>query len=214
MELLAEEFLARRRQGERPTIQEYADRRPDLAAAIQEIFPTLLLVEELGGPESGALVPGSIGGLIDPVRGASPSGAETARDLAGGLREVGEYRILREIGRGGMGIVYEAEQKSLGRRVALKVLPFHSLLGQKRLERFRQEARAAARLSHPNIVPIFGVGEHLGLHYFVMQYIPGQGLDRVIEEVSRLRDAGSDGSDSALARDLSSGGRGGRERYH
>jgi WD40 repeat protein/tetratricopeptide (TPR) repeat protein len=134
---------------------------------------------------------------------------------------MGEYRILREIGRGGMGVVYEAEQASLGRRVALKVLPFHSLLDSKRLERFLEEARAAARLSHPNIVPVYGVGEHLGMHYYVMQYIPGQGLNRVIEEVRRLRQAGGlapgaadAASSSGLAAGLESGGvRGGRDRY-
>jgi serine/threonine protein kinase/WD40 repeat protein len=207
VELLADEFLARRRRGENPTVQEYADRRPDLAAAIRAVFPILVLVEELGGEPSSTGASGP--GLPGAARHASP--AEAAGEAAG-LRQVGEYRILREIGRGGMGIVYEAVQESLDRRVALKVLPLHSLLGPKHLERFQHEARAAARVSHPNIVPIFGVGEHLGLHYFVMQYIPGQGLDRVIEEVRRLRDGGSAGSDSGIADGLSSPG--GRERYY
>jgi serine/threonine protein kinase len=115
-----------------------------------------------------------------------------------------------------MGIVYEAEQESLGRRVAIKVLPFHSLLGAKHLERFRQEARAAARLTHSNIVPVFGVGEHFGLHYFVMQYIPGKGLDAVVEEVRRLRKDGRDAANGGIAgggiaSDLSTGS---RQRYH
>jgi serine/threonine protein kinase len=120
-----------------------------------------------------------------------------------------------------MGIVYEAEQASLGRRVALKVLPFHFLLDAKRLERFYEEARAAGRLSHHGIVPIHGVGEHLGLHYYVMQLIPGQGLNRVIEEVRRQRREGEpkedspDESSSSLARGLdSSGTSGGRGRYY
>jgi WD40 repeat protein/serine/threonine protein kinase len=86
-----------------------------------------------------------------------------------------------------MGVVYEAEQVSLGRRVALKVLPRQSLGDGKALERFRREARAAARLHHTNIVPVFGVGEQDGLHYYVMQFIPGQGLDAVLEELRRLR---------------------------
>jgi serine/threonine protein kinase len=108
--------------------------------------------------------------------------------------------------------------------VALKVLPYHSLLDSKRLERFQQEARAAARLSHPNIVPVYGVGEHLGMHFYVMQLIPGQGLNRVIEEVRRAREAGDrdaapaasldPGSSSSLAAGLESGGaRGSRDRY-
>ena len=102
---------------------------------------------------------------------------------AGGptLQELGDYRILREIGRGGMGVVYEAEQVlGLGRHVALKVLPAHSLLDPQRLQRFEREAKAAARLHHTNIVPIYGVGEQAGLHYFVMQFIAGQSLEQVL----------------------------------
>src|SRR4029079_1921915 len=79
---------------------------------------------------------------------------------AGGIpQHLGEYRILREVGRGGMGIVYEAEQLSLGRHVALKVLPAHAVVTPSLLTRFQNEARAAARLHHTNIVPVFGVGE-------------------------------------------------------
>ena len=78
------------------------------------------------------------------------------------FEKLGEYRIVREIGRGGMGLVFEAVQESLGRHVALKVLPFHGLLSPTQLERFRREARAAARLHHTNIVPVFGVGEEAG----------------------------------------------------
>jgi WD40 repeat protein len=87
-----------------------------------------------------------------------------------------------------MGVVYEAEQVSLGRRVALKVLPRHSLLDSKHAKRFEREARAAARLHHTNIVPVFGVGEQDGLHYYVMQFIRGLGLDEVLVELKRLRD--------------------------
>ena len=87
-----------------------------------------------------------------------------------------------------MGIVYEAVQESLGRHVALKVLPQHRLRDPNQLERFRREARAAAMLHHTNIVPVFGVGEHDGVHYYAMQYIQGQSLDAVLREVKRLRD--------------------------
>src|SRR6185437_10068197 len=99
---------------------------------------------------------------------------------------LGDYRILREIGRGGMGVVYEAEQVSLGRRVALKVLPRHVARDATALERFRREARAAARLHHTNIVPIFEVGREGDLAFYAMQFIPGQGLDHVIGELARL----------------------------
>jgi WD40 repeat protein/tetratricopeptide (TPR) repeat protein len=95
---------------------------------------------------------------------------------------------VREIGRGGMGVVYEALQQSLGRHVALKVLPSHVLAGSSQLERFRLEARAAGRLHHTNIVPVFGVGESEGLHYYAMQFIQGQGLDVVVSALRGLRD--------------------------
>src|SRR5262249_40368559 len=102
---------------------------------------------------------------------------------------LGDYRVLREVGRGGMGVVYEAEQESLGRHVALKVLPAAALLNPKHLLRFQREARSAARLHHTNIVPVYGVGEDNGLHYYVMQFIQGLGLDEVLVELQRLRQA-------------------------
>jgi WD40 repeat protein/serine/threonine protein kinase len=82
--------------------------------------------------------------------------------------------IKQEIGRGGMGVVYEAEQISLGRRVALKMLPFASILNRNQLERFKNEARAAASLDHPNVVQVYSVGSHRGVHYYAMQYVDGQ----------------------------------------
>ncbi len=100
---------------------------------------------------------------------------------------LGEYRLVREVGRGGMGVVYEAVQENLGRHVALKVLPFSGAADAHRLERFRREARAAANLHHTHIVPVFGVGEQDGVHYYAMQFIQGQGLDSVLHELRRLR---------------------------
>src|SRR5262249_55799400 len=154
---LAEAFLQRHRRGERPAVEEYAAAHPELAGEIRRLFPALLLMEDLR-PESGDLT----GGFAD-ARGAAPE-------------RLGDYRILREVGRGGMGVVYEAEQESLGRRVALKVLAAHGLRNSKQLLRFHREAKATARLHHTNIVPVFGVGEAEGQHYFVMQFIPGLGL--------------------------------------
>jgi len=102
-------------------------------------------------------------------------------------KQLGDYRIIREIGHGGMGVVYEAEQISLGRHVALKVLPNQTLANDKHKRRFEREARAAARLHHTNIVPVFGVGEHDGLPYYAMQFIQGLGLDEVLNELKRLQ---------------------------
>ena len=100
---------------------------------------------------------------------------------------IGDYRIIREIGHGGMGVVYEAEQESLGRHVALKVLLPEYQSRPRFVQRFRREAKAAGRLHHTNIVPVFGVGESDGTLYYVMQYIDGVGLDQVIRDVRRLR---------------------------
>jgi serine/threonine protein kinase/WD40 repeat protein len=172
VERLAEEFLLRDRRGERPSLTEYTQRYPHLAAEIRELFPVLLDMED--------------------VRPKPGEPAESTAELPVGRPEwapqqLGDYRILREVGRGGMGIVYEAEQESLGRRVALKVLLAHARLQPRQLARFKREARAAARLHHTNIVPVFGVGEDAGFHYYVMQFIHGQGLDEVLREIRRLR---------------------------
>ena len=105
----------------------------------------------------------------------------------------GEFRIVREIGRGGMGVVCEAYQGSLNRHVAIKFLPEHG-----NLARFRREAQAAGRLHHTNIVPVFGVGEHQGRHFYVMQFIAGRGLDTVSKE--QADDAGKSGRSPARLR--------------
>jgi TolB-like protein/Flp pilus assembly protein TadD len=119
-------------------------------------------------------------------------------------RRIGDYRILREIGRGGMGTVYKAVQGSLGRTVALKVLPESFAMDPVRVERFRREARATARIRHPNIVPVHEVGESEGRHYYAMEFIDGPSLEAVL---AQARDAaappggakGSPASDAARA---------------
>jgi WD40 repeat protein/serine/threonine protein kinase len=188
VEELAEEFAARYRQGEHPSLSEYADKYPELAEQIRELFPALVVMEKFGsmaGPASGSVEP-------------------RAGDCGALPEQLGDYRILREVGRGGMGVVYEAVQESLGRHVALKILPFHHLMDPTHLERFRREARAAAQLHHTNIVPVFGVGESEGIHYYAMQFIQGLGLDLVLEEVRRLRSRKSGVAEGKeAARDLS-----------
>src|ERR1700733_1696949 len=176
IELLAEEFVDRRHRGEHPTLREYTERHPELAEEIRDLFPALLMMENLGDG-SGATT-GSL---------AADNGAAVGTRL----ERLGDYRILREIGRGGMGVVYEAEQESLGRRVALKVLSTGSLLDPEQVRRFEREAKAAAKLHHTNIVPVFGVGQQDGHHYFVMQLIAGLGLDVVLDDLRRLRGAKS-----------------------
>ncbi len=176
VEQLAEEFVERYRRGERPPLSEYAARYPELAAEIRDLFPALVMMEQIA-PDSEA---GSLAAFPVSVRGRPVEHPE----------RIGDYRILREIGRGGMGVVYEAEQVSLGRHVALKVLPPQFLLDERQQKRFEREAKAAARLHHTNIVPVFGIGEENGLHYYVMQFIAGLGLDEVLDELKRLRPSG------------------------
>lgn len=105
------------------------------------------------------------------------------------VRRLGEFEIVRELGRGGMGIVYEAVQVTLGRRVALKVLPFAATLDQDQLARFKVEAQAAARLHHPHIVPVYSVGCERGVHYYSMQLIEGRSLDVVIAQRRQIQRA-------------------------
>ena len=107
---------------------------------------------------------------------------------------LGDFRILPRSGRGGMGVVYEAEQISLGRRVALKVLPFAAMLDQQQLARFKNEARAAATLDHPNIVAIYSVGVERGVHYYAMQLIEGQSLAQVVEQLRPATPCGTSDS--------------------
>jgi hypothetical protein len=148
VERLAEEFVERHRRGECPSPAEYVERHPQWAERIHTLFPALLQMEHHKP------------GVSEP--GYSP---EEACGAAAPLKQLGDYRIIREVGWGGMGVVYEAEQESLGRRVALKVLTSQGLRDSKLLLRFHREARAAARLHHTNIVPVFGVGESEGRHY-------------------------------------------------
>ncbi len=171
LERLAAEFVERHRAGERPPLSEFVQRHPELSADIRDLFPALVQIEQLKPAAD-------LTGEFEPE---GVAGGESGPD------RLGDYRILREVGRGGMGVVYEAEQESLGRHVALKVLPPSALLNPTYLERFRREAKAAARLHHTNIVPVFGTGEHGGVPFYAMQFIRGEGLDRVLADVRRLR---------------------------
>src|SRR5262249_21130429 len=156
---------------ERPSITEYVDKHPELACKIRDLFPALVVMEEVG--------PNREDSCSSPGNQALP--------LLRIPEQIGDYRIIREIGRGGMGVVYEPEQKSLGRHVALKVLPNRASGDTSCLSRFRREARSAARLHHTNIVPVFEVGEADGIHFYAMQYIQGQSLDELVLELRRLR---------------------------
>src|SRR5262249_26137037 len=152
--------------GAAPTEEALLAAHPDLAEELRPYLESLRLLD----------------GATRDMRLPLP-GSEGAHGEGSGARQIGEDRIVREIGRGGMGIVYEADQKSLNRRVALKILPFAAVLDQRQIARFRNEAQAAAQLHHPNIVPVFAVGQEQGVNYYAMQYIDGQSLEQAIREL-------------------------------
>lgn len=166
VEVLAAEFLEQQRRGGNPTIADYVAKHPELAHEIRELFPAIIALERLKSQGDA------------PHRSRASLGATK-------LDRLGEFRLLSEIGRGGMGVVYEALHESLGRHVAVKVLPKQST---RQCRAFQREARTVARLHHTNIVPLFGVGEHDGYHYIVMQLIRGVDLEAVL---SALRSFGS-----------------------
>jgi serine/threonine protein kinase/tetratricopeptide (TPR) repeat protein len=113
----------------------------------------------------------------------SPEVAQPLSESIPASAQLGDYRILGEVGRGGMGVVYEAQQISLGRRVALKVLPFAAAIDPRQRQRFQIEAQAAAQLHHPHIVPIFSVGCDHGIHYYAMQFVEGRSLAAILQDL-------------------------------
>jgi serine/threonine protein kinase len=170
---ILEEYLAQLERGMPPPPEELLALHPELAEPLREYLASLEFLHR-------AAVKLRSG---DQVQETGASGEVTE------LGQLGDYRLLREVGRGGMGIVYEADQVSLSRRVALKVLPFAAALDPKQLQRFKNEAQAAAHLHHTNIVPVFGVGCERGVHYYAMQFIAGETLAEVIHQL-RLREQG------------------------
>jgi serine/threonine protein kinase len=180
--LVVESALDRLRRGEKPTAEEYAARYPQHAEEIREAFSALVMMEAVGGSSlerTASVAPGPILAPRDPNIPDDPTVNQV----------LGDYRLIRLIGRGGMGSVYEAEQVSLKRRVALKVLPSDVTNDANRLARFRREARAAGQLHHTNIVPVFGFGQHEGSTFYIMPLIRGLNLDEVIRELRRARAA-------------------------
>jgi hypothetical protein len=166
------EYTAALEAGQRPSRQEFLQRYADVAEELAACIDSLAFVHS-----AAAQMQGSIRGV-----------ARTASAAADGIdpaaaQPLGDFRLVREIGRGGMGVVYEAVQLSLGRRVAVKVLPLAATLDSRHLERFRREAQTAAQLHHTNIVPVYAVGCERGVHYYAMQLIAGQSLAHVIREL-------------------------------
>jgi serine/threonine protein kinase/Flp pilus assembly protein TadD len=158
---LVEELADRLQSEDSADLEAWVAAQGEYANRLRRLLPTVQVMAELGSAAGG---PARAAGAAEAVPGA-----------------LGEFRIVRQVGRGGMGVVYEAEQRSLGRRVALKVLPFAATMDPRHLQRFHNEARAAASLEHPHIVPVYGVGCERGVHYYAMKFIDGQSLAALID---------------------------------
>ena len=180
LEEILEQFIREYRAGGAPALSDYQKRWPEYAETISELFPTMILLEKGGRQET-----------LSPLSPGTGAGLRSGRGGSGGPipERIDNYRILREIGRGGMGIVYEAQDETLDRRVALKVLRCAKGDEEQAILRFQREARTAAKLHHTNIVPVFGTGFFQGEFYYVMQAIRGIGIDRFIDSFAALADA-------------------------
>ena len=160
-----EEYLEQLELGATPDRNAIIQKHPKLASELDSCLKGIDFVHQLG------LTGNGVAGEIQAPETIQPTAT------------IGDYRIICEIGRGGMGVVYKAEQLSLGRSVALKVLPFAAVLDHKQIQRFKNEARAAGTLDHPNIVPVISVGQDRGVYHYAMSLIEGQSLAEVISEL-------------------------------
>lgn len=169
LEELTEKFVREIQEGKSPDIERYVQLLPDQESEIRQLLPTIQLMEQLKGGSAPEL---------------EPSPPNSVGNLTG--KRLGEFVLLRQIGKGGMGIVYQAVQQGLDRRVALKVMNRESIVSSTQLKRFRREVRLAANLHHNHIVPVFSVGQDRGVHYYSMQYIDGISLEKWIAGDSNL----------------------------
>lgn len=163
LEAIVERFTAEVRSGRTPDIETYLHQHPDHADELADLLSSVAMIEGLKHYSPTSSVPDQRTAEIN------------VPDF------LGEYRIVQEIGRGGMGIVFEAVHETLGRRVAIKVMTVGSISNTKHLERFHREAVSAASLHHTNIASVFGAGEDEGLHFYVMEFIDGQSLSQILK---------------------------------
>ncbi len=166
------DVVSRLEAGQAVDLESLATDHPELQDRLEKLLPTLTAMVDLGRAASG------------DSKETYPSAIDDKDDSIGStLRVLGDYRLLREIGRGGMGVVYEAEQISLQRRVALKTLPLAGALDARCLQRFRNEAMAAAQLDHSHIVNVYGVGCERAVHFYAMRLIDGRTLADLIHDL-------------------------------
>ncbi len=185
-------YLEELEAGQTPDRQRLLAAHADLRDDLESFFLDRDEIDRLAAPLRAASGSGITQDAPDPdISWAHEPQRETAVDSDGihstsDLGRIGDFRILREIGRGGMGVVYEAQQISLRRRVALKVLPFAAAIDPRQIQRFKNEALAAAHLQHPNIVPVHAVGCERGVHFYAMQFIEGQSLSELIGDLRHM----------------------------
>ena len=180
LEKIVADYTRRFREGSSPAIGEYKSKYPKLANEIEELLTSVAMIEGL---------------KIESA--SSSSGEDSSTDDLAKRKQLGDYLLIRELGRGGMGVVFEAVHQSLGRRVALKVMKSREASDEKYITRFRREAQAAAQLHHTNIVSVFGVGDCDGYHYYVMEFIDGIPLNQVVKTIAwRASQSGQDHADS------------------
>ncbi len=180
-----EEYLELCRQGQRPERGAFLSRFEPIRDALAECLEGLEFVQS------------AVGAVANQGSSGGPAGHDEPPTIN---TRLGDFQLIRQVGRGGMGVVFEAEQLSLGRRVALKVLPFAAALDPRQRQRFQVEAQAAACLHHTHIVPVFAVGCDRGTYYYAMQYIEGRTLSDVIQEMREIEQSPRNGSDRAAPR--------------
>ncbi len=179
----ADEYERLLGKGQRPDLEEFVRKYPQVADVLRRVLPALSVMEP---DDEGSDAPG---------------------------RELGDFKIHRELGRGGMGVVYAAEQISLGREVALKVLPFAAVMDPRQLQRFKNEAQAAAHLHHTHIVPVYSIGCERGVHYYAMQHIEGPTVAEMIQQLKATAGKDMRGSSASALKSITKGSSTKSEQY-
>ena len=183
LDKIVDDYTRRTRDGDAPDIATYKREHPQFADEIEDLLSSVAMIEGL---------------KAETKSHDDPASSKRNADVSN-LKQIGDYVIIREVGRGGMGVVFEAVHQSLGRRVAIKVMLEKELESEKHIARFRREAQAAARLYHTNIVSVFGVGESDGYHYYVMEYIDGVSLKSAVHSLTRVGSPDTENLDQTVS---------------
>ncbi len=165
-DILVDQLCAMIQAGEEIDMDRLARENPGYASQLRELYPTLVALAS-----------------FDQASDPQPLDSDTSGSEQ--LQILGDFQLIREIGRGGMGVVYEAQQQTIRRRVAVKMLPLAALIDPRALQRFKNEVTAVATLQHPNIVAVYSIGEERGIHYYAMQLVDGQSLAVVTRELQQ-----------------------------